>query len=408
MSNLTKRSIFAAGALGAAVFATSPAQALECSTGGGLGCKSDDGQFSFEAGGRIMVDANVFDGDDGNGVTGDHDDSLEIRRLRFFNKFTLYGTYFGKIQITFLEGDATLEDAYIGVDLAKAANLAGDLIVGQEKIPFGLEELTSSKYITFVERSLTTDTITGRTLGVGHHYTRDNFTLFTRAYSPNDTGNGAGGDDDPNNSDGFGFGARATFAPVNDGTNVVHLGAAAILENNLDPDASQRRARVRPEAHQAGRLNLLEGAPSTSFEQRRYGLEGAFVTGPFSMQAEYDINTVTDDAGFDQDIDSGYVFASVFVTPGDARNYDEGSFGRVKPKSDKGALELGLRYSMAENSDTPSGVDREAKAFTVGANYYFNKYVRVMLNYVKPDFSIGDREYDDNIYLVRFQADYGD
>ncbi len=409
MSSLLKQGALTASLLGAAMMFAGPAQALKCTTNGGIGCESDDGQFATEFGGRIMVDLNVFDDDSGNGVTGDHDDGLEIRRLRFFNKFTLYGKYFGKIQVTFLDNEASVEDAYIGVDLGEAANLVGDLIIGQEKIPFGLEELTSSKYITFIERSLTTDYITGRTLGAGHHIEEKNWTLFTRVYSPNDTANGSklDGGADAGAADGIGFGARGTFAPINTDTTVLHLGAAAIFENNLDPKASQRRARVRPEAHLAGRLNLIEGTPSANFEQSRYGIEAAFVTGPFSVQGEFDINNIDDSAGVDEDITSGYVFASFFVTPGDSRTYKDGSFGRIKPKSENGALELALRYSYAKNDDAPTA-NREAKAFTVGANYYLNKHVRVMLNYVKPDFSVGGADYDENIFLARIQADYGD
>ena len=42
-----------------------------------------------------------------------------------------------------------------------------DIIVGQDKEPFGLEELTSSKNLSFIERSMVSSAFTpGRNIGI--------------------------------------------------------------------------------------------------------------------------------------------------------------------------------------------------------------------------------------------------
>jgi len=413
MSSLLKRSALAVATLGSAALFMAPAHAIKCETGGGIGCKSDDGQFKTEFGGRFQVDANIFEDD----TEADEGDGLEFRRLRLFNKFTLYGRYFGKVQIDFAGDAVDIEDAYVGIkDLGP-----GDLVVGQTKIPFSLNELTSSKYITFIERSFYTDYITGtRQLGVDYNLGGSNWTIATAAYSPEDTGDtfdGPANNPGAPGRDGIGVGIRGTIAPVLRDDLIVHLGAAANQENNrvLGTDDID----ISPEAHLGGDFPLLEAGgagtdnvPADGFEVFRWGVEGAVVAGPFSAQAEYGTTTFEEDnSGFDQDVTGGYVFVSYFLTPGDSRNYeaDAGKFGRTKPSNGFGAWEVAARYSTVENTDTPSGSDREANGVTLALNYYPTKNVRFMLNYIQPDFTVGNTDvFDDDIFLARFQADWGD
>ena len=77
---------------------------------------------------------------------------------------------------------------------------------------------------------------------------------------------------------------------------------------------------------------------------------------------------------------------SYFVT-GESRAYkaSKGEFSRVKGD---GAIELAARYEVVDMEDTGFGTDAsETTAWTLGVNYYFNPYVRAMLNY-------GSAEYD--------------
>ena len=422
MSSLLKQGALAAGLVGTAVLFAAPVFEQKCTTTGGIGCASDDGQFSTEFGGRIQVDGNFFDDD--NDITNNND-GVEFRRLRFFNKFELYGKYFGKIQIDFAGDSAEIQDAYIGVKDV----LSGDLVVGQEKIPFSLEELTSSKYITFIERSAITEVITGRNIGIGHSLGGEDWTLWNRVYSTDGADEGAG----DTASDGIGVGSRLTFTPKLQNGAFIHLGAALNYEGNIDAGnfVGAFDGSVEPEAHLANDVDVFSfqstGAggttvdPTDSVDIFRAGVEAAFQTGPLSLQGEYQFNSYDDDAGFDQEVQGGYVAASYFLTPGDSRGYKEGTFARVKPKSKQGAWEVAARYSVLSNDDAqvllPNGdtKDTELNALTLALNWYPNSHTRVMFNYVRPEITgvdeergIGLNDDNPNIFLLRFQADYGD
>lgn len=429
MSSLLKQGAFAAGLVGTAIVFATPALALKCTTTGGIGCESDDGQFATEFGGRIQVDGNFFDDD--NDVTNNND-GVEFRRLRFFNKFELYKKYFGKIQIDFAGDETEIQDAYIG-----AKNLffsSGDAFsdnarVGKEKIPFSLEELTSSKHITFIERAAITEVITGRQIGAGYSVAGGNWTLWNRVYSTDGSAEGAGDE----SSDGVGVGSRLTFTPKLSDTSFIHLGAAVNYEGNIDPGnfVGTFDGTVEPEAHLANDVDVFSfastGAGGTTVDPTdpvdifRAGVEGAFQTGPLSIQGEYHFNSYDDDAGFDQDINGGYAMVSYFLTPGDSRGYKNGSFDRVKPKGKGGAWEVAARYSVLNNDDAQvlfangDTKDTELNALTVALNWYPNSHTRVMFNYIRPEITgvdeergIGLNDDNPNVFLVRFQADYGD
>ena len=118
----------------------------------GLRIDSDDGLFKLRIGGRIQLDGAIMDADNNlerRGI-GDLEDSLEFRRARIYIQGDIYEDYFFKVQYDFAGGDADFEDVYMGM---RNLPYVGNIMVGQFKEPFGLEELTSSNCITFMERS---------------------------------------------------------------------------------------------------------------------------------------------------------------------------------------------------------------------------------------------------------------
>ena len=78
---------------------------------------------------------------------------VEFRRARLYMSGTIYKNVFFKAQYDFADGDARFKDVYVGV---KKIPIIGHIKIGNFKEPFSLEELTSSKYITFMERSVAT------------------------------------------------------------------------------------------------------------------------------------------------------------------------------------------------------------------------------------------------------------
>lgn len=394
---------------------------LNLGTKGGLSIKSDDGNFSAEFGGRIQVDAASISDDATNLDPGS---GTEFRRARLYAKGTLYKDWAFKSQIDFAGNEVTLKDMYI-------QHKPSNITIGQHKMPFSLEELTSSKYITFMERALPNVFATGRRIGASWGTHNDLMSLTVAGY-----GQEEGGDED---EEGFGAGARLTFAPVNSNGNVLHLGAAGAWENAPDAADDKLRLRQRPEAHITERM-VSTGQLMNVDDFTKYGAELAAVFGPLSLQGEYMMADVKRTDGLDDvEFDGWYAFLSWFLT-GESRPYDasKGVFGRVKPKQNfgqggPGAWELAFRYSELDlNDGDDARVDGaleplsggvwggEMENFTVGVNWYINPMMRVMFNYINVDSKrptlgamVGPDTYevatfsdDPEIFQVRFQADW--
>lgn len=378
--SLAKQSL-AIVAVAAMATGVSQASEIKFKTDGGLKWATEDGTASGQFGGRVMIDGNYFNDDVKSQTNG-----LEFRRLRLFGKGQ-YLDYAGVVQLDFSGASVSLKDVYI----TKKA-FGGKIIGGHFKQPFGLEELTSSKYITFIERGFGSNGIaTSHKLGLGFT-TNQGPTTFTASIYDGADVNKSGGDA---KGPGSGIGARFTWAPQADKGNVTHFGIAAASETNVDFSAS-----LRPEAHLGQKYKMISVSEADVI---KLGLEAALVRGPFSAQAEYQMADA-DGIGPGETFNTYYGQVSYFLT-GDTRPYKakNGTFNRVKPKGENGAWELALRFDGAENDDTGA----EAQAITLGVNYYATKQVRWMLNYVMADMQEAGAASDQPDALVaRWQWDF--
>lgn len=363
---------------------------VKVSTKGGIGLETADGANSVNLAGRIMVDAMGADKDNIDLNTG-----AEFRRARLELKGQIQHDWAYAAVADFAENDVALKDMYIGYK-------PWGVKVGQFKMPASLEELTSSKYITFMERSLPNTFATGRRIGLGWSTGWDMGTFSVAGY-----GQETGGSE---TEEGFGYGARATFAPINSAGSVVHLGGWAAQENPSDTNTDTLRLRQRPEAHIPDRLVNTGSMPGVD-DMTKWGVEAAAVAGPFSAQAEYMTMDVARSSGFDDvDFDGWYAFASWFLT-GESRPYkaSSGAFDRVKPlhpvtDGGMGAWELALRRSNIDLTDG-SVFGGEMDNWTVGLNWHLTDYVRVMLNYINVE-AEGPLNDEPNILQARFQIDW--
>lgn len=348
---MRKQTLKAAIAFASLGLIANTANAASISTKGGLKITSDDKQYSAQIGGRIMYDYNRAEL---NGVADE--DQFDVRRGRLYVKGAVGGDWSYKAQFNITGGSSggSPEDLYIrynGFD-----NLA--VTVGRQKMPFGLEQMTSSKDISMLERSaLTKAYFVGRADGVVVSGGSGDFTYAVAAYGEDSAA-------DPNLED-FGYSARATFAPINDGDSVVHLGLA----------------------HRG-----MEGGINVT------GLELAGAFGAFHAQAEF----------FDAETDvldtDGYYFQAGYVLTGEKRPYNGGKFKRIKPQ-DGCAIELVARYEDGEGDfgDIELGED-DATAWGLGVNVYVNNAVKLGLNYTDGESETSSDKGKE--YRARFQLTF--
>jgi len=356
---------------------------------------SRDGNWSIRFGGRLMLDAFVAESD----IAGGTDTSgagAEIRRARFFASGKVAGDWKYKLQIDFAGNAVSIKTATISTKIAGL-----NTVFGNDKEPQGLEELTSSKYITFMERSMVNEAFApGRNLGVSVGTGGDNYSVRGGVYT-----NGIDNGSDAATTDWSATG-RVTFAPIAEKTEVVHLGVSGSYRG-FD-DNSGPRIRLR-NFHNGTRF--VDTGTATAEGQMTLGAEAAAVFGPFSAQGEYYTSTLEGNGAgsADIDFDGWYVMASYFLT-GESRAYkaDKGEFGRVKGD---GAIEIAARYEMVDLEDTGFGAGAsETTALTLGVNYYFNPYVRAMLNYGTAEYDFtaaaGTADVETDFIGTRLQLDF--
>jgi len=366
----------------------------------GLRMETADGDFALRLGGRIQHDWAFADGGDGldPGVVGDDASGAEFRRVRLYVAGTLYERFKFKAQYDFAGGDADVKDMYVE---ATKVPWVGNVRLGHFKEPFSLEQLTSSKYLTFQERSLADVFTPGRNAGVMIHddLLESRITWALGAFrETDDFGMGFGEDSTYNVT------ARVTGTPwMRDEAHLLHMGLSYSHKFRKDDPV---RFRQRPEAHLLGRI--ADTGSLLVDDLDLVNPELAAVFGPWSLQAEY-MRAFTDTGGSNPDLGGFYVQASYFLT-GEHRVYDPGSgvFKRVRPgrnvdmKGGFGAWEVAVRYSHLDLDD--EGVrGGEVDGLTAGLNWYLAPNLRTILNYVHSDRDDGG---DADIVEARFQVDF--
>ncbi len=321
----------------------------------------------------------------------------ELREASIALKSNLNRDWQAKLKVTFNdEGNPAsgIDDAYLKFSGWNNASL----IIGKTKEPFGLEELTSSDDIATIERAMATHAFApGRQPGLGLSGDTGQFTWAIGVYKAIDRGD---------KGDTYALTSRLTFAPWQHKRSVLHLGIAG---SAIDYSGEVYEIKEHAEVHTAKKI--VTSVKTLADKVNLLGLEAAWVSGPFSLQAEYMTASMKADIGHDATYAGYYIQGSYFLT-GESRQYKKGIFDKIKPGAQYGALELMSRYSVLDagdnNTDNDPRNSRGVKAanLTFGVNYYINEQVRLTTNYIKTRLT-GDMEDDrDSANAISFRAQY--
>jgi phosphate-selective porin OprO/OprP len=372
----------------AAAGLAAPVMADTATTKGGFQIKSDDGNFEAKLGGRIHFDGNFYtsEKDLGSATAQDSNSQFFFRRARITIEGRAYD-YTYKFENDFAnsaDGSAKTNEGIREMWIGRQVMGNKNLRLGQAKPYRGMEELTSSNEITFMERPLATASgiynnqfTTGAFLdgsGEGYGY-------GVSVYTPRSV--------DSAETQGLGVNARGFIVPLRTNGNLIHIGLSA-SQDNFETNTTSKDPRI------VGRENGLKTgaliAAATFNEQRTIAAELAARFGAFSMQGEFAKANFKDNRAVpvnvaDNDLDTYYVQASYFLTD-HTKPYDfkKGVFKSPKLNGDEGAIELKARYDVIENKDIKGN---EASAYTVGVNYYATPNTRFMVEYVKGETDVG-------------------
>jgi phosphate-selective porin OprO/OprP len=336
------------------------------------------GQPSVNLGGMIQLDTAMFEENAKATTYLKSTNGTEFRRVRLWAYGDAFQNMDYKVEIEFARTDRpNLKDVFFTVNELPYLD---HIRVGHMKEPFGLEQLTSDRFITFMERSMSDGDsgfmVPSRDIGVMEFgWSEDekfnwaagaflntpqleNPPLFPSANAiPTITAFGGGAGTDTiatHNGAQTAFTGRLCYDPWYDeatqGRGLFHTGVAYSYRadqgytSKVDGNAALDGVilssyAVKPEAH-LGPSILGPAYPINAVDNQLGGLEMAFEYGPFSLQGEAYVDQITRggaivaaQGGPNTVTFSGcYLYGSYFLT-GENRTYNRHGafFDRVKP-----------------------------------------------------------------------------
>jgi phosphate-selective porin OprO/OprP len=374
----------------------------------GFGFKSADGNFALKLEGVLQIDSRTFFSD--HGIPGN--DGFLLRRARPI----IEGTVFRDFDFEFIPDFGTgnnggnagtapspqIFDAWLNYRYSPALQLR----VGKFKSPIGLEQLQADAFLTFNERSLATDLVPNRDLGVMLHgelweglldYAGG---IFNGVGDQRNSANSAFSDDKAGEGrlfvqpfkptkigalEGFGFGIGGGF-----GTAFTAAGLPATTGGTTPGYAT-----VGQEQFFAYRSTVTANGEFWHLAPQTF-----YHWGPVALLGEYVISdqAVATGAASRRLENKAWDVTASWVLTGENNTFTgvvpESSFD---PKSGRwGAWELAARVSQA-NLDRaafpifsdPTTSAHSALEWSLGLNWWLNKNVRVMTSFSRTTFGGG-------------------
>ena len=357
---------------------------------------STDNRFRYWFDNRVYFDGAVYINDNTyQGVEHKIGNGVNIRRMRFAMKAIIYGNWGGEIDFDFGNNAVDIKDAYI-----RYIGKNWQLKAGNFREPMSMETMTTSRYITFIERPMATEQAPSRHLGVDYKMFTNHIFFEGGLFSSN-IANDLIRDQNKSNGTNAGWSATARFAyaPIKKDKMVLHIGASGSyrlpkIQELGDPINSFRYGENAETEINRKKYIDTDWVPYCK-TKTIYGFEAAYAVKNFRVQGEYLQTNITRDAskvptGEDKySLDGWYVMGSWLITNADYYyNMADAEFSQIDFRNNqKGAFEVALRYSFMDANTFKEGIDipylqgGSGESYTVGVSYYFNYYVKMMLNY---------------------------
>ncbi|WP_067736768.1 OprO/OprP family phosphate-selective porin [Novosphingobium naphthalenivorans] len=365
---------------------------------------TDDG-WSFKPRGRMQLDIGSVDGP--SGLTSSQQDhlgtSVEFRRIYLGFDGSMPGGFGYRVEINVANSDVSINDMYMTYKAGRNVTLT----LGNQKPNWGLEEMTSDLFTSFMERNSFSQAFGfERRVGLNAEYTGKTLVAQLGVFS-----------DDPNTlgSDTYKSwsvdGRLVAMPKVAGGT--LHLGGSAHFRklNDAIPTVTYQ---ARPFVHTTD-LRFVKAGITDATEERGLGLEAAYIHGRFHATAESFWQTVRRTGFKDPTFNGGYAEVGYMLTD-DTTTYKNGTYDRIKPKHGLdtggiGAIQVNARYDWLDLNGGGIIGGRQQTA-GISALWIPTDYVRFILNYghvwVKdaPVTADGDASYGADALGMRAQFDF--
>ena len=380
--------------------------------GGPFTIRSGDGNFVLRLGADFQIDNRIFPGESLAPLT----DQTLIRRARPTISGTVYKYVDFYVRPDFGQGQVVLYEAYTQLNYFSRFNLR----VGKFKPPVGLERLQSDDDTNFIERGLPTLLVPSRDIG----YQLSGDIIKGRVNYAVGVFNGVpdNGLSDASVSDHRDYAARIFLTPFQPETKSplsglgVGIGASSGSVDGLTLPAYKTLG-------QNTFFTFASGVTSAG-HRTRLAPQAYYYLGPFGVLTEYTLAEEGFQKGSvrrDIALRSWQVQASYLLTG------ERKAFGTLVPKKTFdphnhgwGAFELAVRvgdfsiergiydYGFA----SPTTAPRRAHEWVGGVSWYFNRMLRISLDYGNTNFgggataANGGNRPSERVLLNRFQVNF--
>jgi phosphate-selective porin OprO and OprP len=374
--------------------------------------KADDASKpTMKINGRLHLDYWAFPYTDAGAnafETGDATDSVDdrflLRRVRLEISGTIPDNMVYRMQVDFnTPNDPQIKDVYLGWE---ELPLLQTVLVGNQKRPYGLDSINSTRFNIFMERPAVIDAFNPeyRRFGICAYGQSEDLAFNWRygAFIGQDLqGIGIAQATPIAESYQAEFDARLAntiwYDEPSGGRYFAHWGLAGVIANT-DGNAgaaSTARFRSRPEARTASRWEDT-GVILNATNYEIFGVEGLINLGPLQVVSEFQQVAVQRSGGSDLSFQGEYAYVSYFLT-GESMTWDRatGQIGRATPfenfflvrsHDDRicggwGAWQVAARFDHVDLTDSniQGGV---MDSFTLGLNWYWNAYSKLQVNYI--------------------------
>lgn len=362
---------------------------------GGAPRLSNSAGFNFKVRGRLHYDAGYVTNPNDAVATKNLGFNSRVRRARIGAQGAFPGGFNYVLEFDLANASVGYADLYLAYKPTPESPFT--FTVGHHYPFLGLEQITSSNFVTTIERAQFTEAFGyGRRLGASVNYASGDLRLDVGVF--NDTINAGLDNDDWTAS------TRLTYAPQALGGRL-HFGAN-YQYRKFQTNTQNFQYRVRP-GTQVTDIRFADTGTLAAEGDQIFGLEAAGIFGPLHVAVEGAYNKVdalrpgnvfTDGdtaqvaggttlfANKDPSFFGAYAEVGYFLTEGDTRGYSGGKFDRVRPKNgfDKGgpgAIQINGRIDYLDLTDgTNGGVSRTNSATGTVTNLTPSQFVNGELN----------------------------
>jgi phosphate-selective porin OprO/OprP len=337
-------------------------------------------------GGVFELDGAVYK-TDGNFTLAD-DIQLRRARLKLQGDCILLFPFSYKVEIGYIPHKFNLNQAWIS---SERLDYIGYIVAGVYQPPMGLDLVTSSRDLTFMEPATAVQALAPANeagIQIGHPIFNERATWTVGIF-----GGGVVASEYGNASQDYGnLIGRLTWLAMDHSAppdrpkenRYLHLGLSANVQYSA---SSIVRYQSRPESYLAE--HIIDTGNIDASASGAVGGEAAYVNGPFSLQGEFLDSIVREDSNGERlNFYGFYANASWYLT-GESRPYDRinGCFKRLIPRRNFdfgrggawGAFEVAARFSYTDLDD--GDVHGGRVGLMMGElNWYLHSHVRWMFN----------------------------